>query len=65
MDRDEINNFHREPAIDASHQVSVHLAKKFLRRRIFKISQSETRFACGGHVQAILVSDWSISKTLL
>ena len=50
MDRDEINNFHREPAIDASHQVSVHLAKKFLRRRIFKISQSETRFACGGHV---------------
>ena len=36
--------------IDASYQVSVHLAKQFQRRRILKISQSETRVACGGHV---------------
>jgi hypothetical protein len=36
--------------IDASYQVSVHLAKQFQRRRILKISQSETRIACGGHV---------------
>ena len=50
MDRDEISNPYRGPAIDASHQVSDHLAKQFQRRRILKISQSETRIACGSHV---------------
>jgi hypothetical protein len=35
----------------ASYQVSIHLAKRFQRRRIFlEINQSETRIACGGHV---------------
>ena len=29
MDLDKISNLHRGPAIDASHQVSVHLAKQF------------------------------------
>jgi hypothetical protein len=47
--RDEMSNFHRGPSIDASYQVSVHLAKRF-RRRFLKIGQSETRIACGGHV---------------
>jgi hypothetical protein len=37
-------------AIDASYQVSDLLAKRFQRRRIKKISQSETRIACGGHI---------------
>ena len=50
MDRDEISNLYRESSIDTSYQVSVHLAKQFKRRRIKKISQSETRIACGGHV---------------
>jgi hypothetical protein len=36
--------------IDASYQVSVHLAKQFQKRRFLKIGQSETRIACGGHV---------------
>jgi hypothetical protein len=49
-DRDEISNFHRGSAIDASYQVSVHLAKRFQRRRFKKIGQSETRIAYGGHV---------------
>ena len=35
-DRDEISNRHRGPPIDASYQVSVHLAKQFQRRRFFK-----------------------------
>jgi hypothetical protein len=61
MVRDEMNTLYRGPHIDASYQVSVHLAKWFQRRRILKISQSETRVACGGH-QAILVSEWLISK---
>jgi hypothetical protein len=50
MDRDEISNLYRKPSIDASYQVSIHLAKQFQRRRFLKISQSETRIACGGHV---------------
>ena len=49
-DRDEMRNIYRELPIDASYQVSVHLAKRFQRRRFLKIGQSETRIACGGHV---------------
>jgi hypothetical protein len=48
--RDEMSILYREPAIDASYQVSVHLAKRFQRRRFKKIGQSETRIAYGGHV---------------
>jgi hypothetical protein len=50
MDRDEMNKVYRGPSIDASYQVSVHLAKRFQRRRFLKIGQSETRIAFGGHV---------------
>jgi hypothetical protein len=49
MDQDEMSNLYRGPSIDASYQVSVHLAKWF-QRRFSKIGQSETRIACGGHV---------------
>jgi hypothetical protein len=45
-----MSNHYRGPAIDASYQVSVHLAKQFQRRRFLKISQSETRIVYGGHV---------------
>jgi hypothetical protein len=46
-----MSNLYREPSIDASYQVSVHLAKQFQRRRFKKkIDQSETKIACGGHV---------------
>jgi hypothetical protein len=48
-ERDEMSNLYTGPAIDASYQVSVHLAKRFQRRRFVKISQSETRIAYGGH----------------
>jgi hypothetical protein len=34
MDRDEITNLYRGPSIDASYQVSVHLAEGFQRRRL-------------------------------
>jgi hypothetical protein len=49
-DRDEMSNLYRGPSIDASYQALVHFAKQFQRRRFFKIGQSETRIACGGHV---------------
>jgi hypothetical protein len=34
MDRDEMSKLYRGPSIDASYQVSVHLAKGFQRRRL-------------------------------
>jgi hypothetical protein len=37
MDRDEMSDLYRGLSIDASYQVSVHLAKRFQRRRFFKI----------------------------
>jgi hypothetical protein len=49
-DRDEMSSLYRGHAIDAFYQVSVHLAKRFQRRRFLKIGQSETRIAYGGHV---------------
>jgi hypothetical protein len=36
MDRDEMSILYRGPPIDASYQVSVHLAKRFQRRRFFR-----------------------------
>jgi hypothetical protein len=36
MDRDEMSSLYRGPPIDASYQVSVHLAKRFQRRRFFR-----------------------------
>jgi hypothetical protein len=73
MDWDGMSNLYRGPSIDASYQVSVHLTRRFQKRRILKINQSETRVACGiAHFvpidlqtwppQAILVSVWLISK---
>jgi hypothetical protein len=50
MDRDGMSNIYRGPSIDASYQASNHLARRFQRRTFFKIGQSETRIACGGHV---------------
>jgi hypothetical protein len=51
MNRDEMSNLYRGPSKDAPYQVSIHLAKRFQRRRFFlEINQSETRIACGSHV---------------
>jgi hypothetical protein len=49
-DRDEMSNLYRGPSIDASYQVSVHLVKRFQRRRFLKIGQSETRIASAAMV---------------
>jgi hypothetical protein len=45
-DQEEMGNRNRGPSIDVSYQVAAHLAKRFQRRRILKIGQSETRIAC-------------------
>jgi hypothetical protein len=49
MDWDKMSNLYRGPSIDASYQVSVHLATQFQRRRFLEINQSETRIACDGY----------------
>jgi hypothetical protein len=41
-DRGQMNNLYREPSIDASYQVSVHMAKRFQQRKFLEIDQSET-----------------------
>jgi hypothetical protein len=48
-DRDKMSNPYREPSIDASCQVSVHLAKRF-QRRFLEIDQLKTRIACGSDI---------------
>jgi hypothetical protein len=42
-----MSNPYRGTSIDASYQISVHLAKRFQRGRFKKIGQSETRIAYG------------------
>jgi hypothetical protein len=34
MDQDKMSNLYREPSIDASYQISVHMAEGFQRRRL-------------------------------
>ena len=50
-----------EPSIDASHQVSVHLAKQLQRRRFSEIDLSDTRMACGGH----FINGWELNAQSL
>ena len=45
-----LRKYNRELSIGASHQVSVHLAKQFQRRKFLEIDQPETRIAYSSHV---------------
>jgi hypothetical protein len=46
MDRDEMSNLYRGHSIDASYQVSVHLAKRFQRTIFLKIDLTATGDSC-------------------
>jgi hypothetical protein len=61
-DRVEMSNLYRWPAIDAPYPVSIHLAKRFQRRRFLKIGQSETRIAYGSHVFWWIGTKWAIFR---
>jgi hypothetical protein len=45
-----MSNLYREPSIDVSYQVSVHLAKRFQRKQLLEIDKPGTRIAYDGHV---------------
>jgi hypothetical protein len=67
-----MSNLYRGPSNDASNQVSIHMAKRFQRRRFFKNQPIRNKNCLCAHFvpihyqtwppQAILVSDWLISK---
>jgi hypothetical protein len=44
-DQDEMSNLYREPSIDASYKVVVHLAKRFQRRRFLNRGSQESGIA--------------------
>jgi hypothetical protein len=50
MDQNEMSNLYRGPSIDASYQVSYHLAKRFQRKAVLEIKQKETRIVYDGYV---------------
>jgi hypothetical protein len=54
-DRDKMSNPYREPSIDASYQVSVHLAKRFQRRRFSEIDQFPIIKKHGCHRQLLFL----------
>ena len=47
MNRDDMSDVNRGSSKDAPYQVLIHLVKRFQRRRVLKIGQSETRIAYG------------------
>jgi hypothetical protein len=52
MDQDEMSNLYRGPSIDASYQISVHLAVGFQRRRLKceKLKDDECQVMAKAHV---------------
>ena len=50
MDRDEMSNLYRGPSIDAPTKFQFIWPHGFRGEDFFKIGQSETRIACGGHI---------------
>jgi hypothetical protein len=49
MDQNEMSNRYRGSSIDASYQVSHHLASGFRGKAVLEIDQSETKIAYDGH----------------
>ena len=58
-DRNEISNMHREHSIDASYQVSVHLAIGFQRRRLKceKLTDDGRQVMAKAHI-ALITRTW-------
>jgi hypothetical protein len=52
MDRNKMSNLYKEPSIDASYQVSIHLAEGFQRRRLKceKLTDARRQVMAKAHV---------------
>jgi hypothetical protein len=64
MDQNEMSNVYRGPSIDASYQVSYHLAKRFQKLTNKKQELPMTAMFVNGSKRNERL-DWSISKNLL
>jgi hypothetical protein len=60
MDRNKMSNVYREPSIDASYQVSIHLAKQFQRKRFLEIDQLRWRAAYRNDLRGTLTFDLKV-----
>jgi hypothetical protein len=63
MGQNEMSTLYREPSIDASYQVSIHLVKRF-QRRFVEIDQPET-LTVYHHRQFLLLISWFLKSLLL
>jgi len=63
MDRDKISNLRRGPAIDTSHQVSVHLAKEFQRRILKSANQKQESLVAAMFVNGSGRNEQSLQRT--
>ena len=64
MDRDEISNLYRGPSIDASYQVSVHLAEGFQRRRLKceKLTDDRSQVMAKAHITTLTEQIQNLEK---
>ena len=53
-----MSNLYKGPSIDASYQVSVHLAKLFQKRKSSESDQPETSIANGGNDLELIETKW-------
>ena len=60
LNLDKMSNLYRDPSIDDSYQVLVHLTKQFQRKRFLEIDQAETRIDCDSHVCYWIGTKWPI-----
>jgi hypothetical protein len=66
MDQDEISTIYRGPPIDASYQVSIHLAKWFQKRRSLKSANQKQELPMGDmFVDGSGQNEQSLGRTFL
>jgi hypothetical protein len=59
-----MSNLYRGPAMDASYQVSIHLAKRFQRRRLKQELSVVAMFVNGSEINKLLIFIEDLPRTL-
>jgi hypothetical protein len=65
MNRDEMSNLYRGPSIHAFYQISVHLGKRFQRRRFSRNTVSRSINKHGRHRPFLFLIGWFLKNLLL